>query len=72
MTSLIRPPHYSVPLRKISPIYMGGTVFKLHTPMLKYMPLYIGKVLRTPLQNPSHIYRKSFVYLYAKTSITFS
>jgi len=30
---------------------MGGAVFKLRTPTLKYMPLYIGKVLHTNIQN---------------------
>jgi len=45
---------------------MGMGVFKLHTPTLKSMPLYIGELLRTPTQNVSHVYRRTFAYPYAK------
>ena len=37
---------------------MGVGVLKLLTPTLKSMPLYIGKVLRIPMHNVSHMYRE--------------
>jgi len=45
---------------------MGMAEFKLRTPTLKGMPLYIGELLRTPTQNVSHVYRRTFAYPYAK------